>query len=121
MIRWRKVCLYALLLLLAAVALLGGYLYWQRRVAADELRAVLKELDESEPGWRLEEMEANRRVAPEERNGALVVLAAARALPENWDSELTDALCAVPPRIDLPYSTAFNTSTARAVGRFMIT
>jgi len=102
MVNRRKLCLYCLLLLLCAVLLPAGYLYWQRRIAAAELRAVLMELDENEPGWRLEQLEANRREVPDELNGALVVLAASRGLPERWDSEITDALYAVPPPIRLP-------------------
>jgi hypothetical protein len=52
--------------------------------AAGEVRKVVAETDEREPGWRLEELEARRKVLPGAQNGALVVLEVGQMLPRPW-------------------------------------
>jgi hypothetical protein len=81
--RWRKACCYFLLLLACAILFPVGFVYWQRRQAFIELQTVLAEVDRTDPGWRLEGLEAARRVVPDERNGALVVLTAHRMRPDS--------------------------------------
>ena len=49
-----------------------------------ELDAILSRLDETDPGWRLEEIEAARVSVPDERNSALVCREVARALGPRW-------------------------------------
>jgi hypothetical protein len=99
--RWRKACVYILLLLACAMLFPVGFVYWQRRQAFDELQAVLAETDRTDPGWRLEDLEAARRVVPDERNGALVVLAAHHKLPADWSSDVADELHNAPPPLKL--------------------
>jgi hypothetical protein len=70
------------LVILAAIGI-GTFLY-KRHVAERELQAALAELDEKEPGWRLEDIEARRAQVPEVQNGALHVLAARKLLPHRW-------------------------------------
>jgi hypothetical protein len=48
--------------------------------APTELPQVLADLDRREPGWRLDGLEAQRKVLPPEQNAALAVLAARRVL-----------------------------------------
>jgi hypothetical protein len=55
--------------------------YWQRTRDGDALERVMAELDESDPSWRLEEIERARPSIPDERNSATVVLAASGLLP----------------------------------------
>jgi hypothetical protein len=52
--------------------------------ASWEVQAAVAELDRTDPGWTFEEMQARRRNVPDEKNGALRVLAAAALLPNNW-------------------------------------
>jgi hypothetical protein len=56
------------------------------RVGQRHLNSVTHKLDEEEPGWRMEDIEADRRTRtpPPEQNGALVVLAAAAKIPADW-------------------------------------
>jgi tRNA A-37 threonylcarbamoyl transferase component Bud32 len=42
----------------------------QPGTSADDLLQVVAELDRIEPGWRLEQIEAKRKVIPDEKNGA---------------------------------------------------
>jgi hypothetical protein len=69
-------------LLLAVFAAIG--LLWNREKRASKLQTTLAELDRSDPGWRLEDIEAAREDVPEEKNSANVVVAAARLLPKPW-------------------------------------
>src|SRR6516162_4477381 len=70
------------LLLLAAVA--AAYYGYERNVAEQQLRRALAELDRAEPGWRLDDIQAAREQIPDEQNGALCVLTAAKLLPGKW-------------------------------------
>ena len=42
------------------------------------------EADRLDPGWRWEDLVAHRRVIPDEQNGAVIVMAAAKELPAEW-------------------------------------
>jgi tRNA A-37 threonylcarbamoyl transferase component Bud32 len=54
---------------------------------ADDLLEVVAELDRTDPGWRLEEMEAKREPVPDTRNGIHKVRAAVKLLrPRPWPS-----------------------------------
>lgn len=76
--------------LLVVVALLAAAVGLVRRQVgrAGEQRvdALVVQLHASEPGWRIEEIEAARaaRKPPPDRNGALVVLDAAGRAPDDW-------------------------------------
>jgi cell division protein FtsL len=98
---WRRWWFLLLVLILSAIAAFFIPVYWQRRQAAEELRQVLAELDETDPDWRLERIEANRRAVPDDRNGAIVVRAAAEQLPKDWQSNARDEISMVPPPIQL--------------------
>ena len=86
---------------LAAVALLGlaaavaaGLVARSRYVAtiACDTEAALAALDRSDPGWRLDAIEAARAPVPEAQNSATVVLAAARLIPDGWPLRRASAL-----------------------------
>src|SRR5262249_28795744 len=49
-----------------------------------QLKAVLAELDQTSPGWRLAEIEAKRKTLAPERNGGLYVLHADSLLSKPW-------------------------------------
>ena len=72
-----------LILLLLAV----GAQAWRQHSAQQRLKELLAELDRTEPGWRLEDLEAAREEVPEEENSARVVVLAAQNLPRSWPPE----------------------------------
>src|SRR5215475_1552747 len=78
---WR--CLRWILLLLF-LGILGKtvQLLWTQHVAMRELKEVIAELDASDPDWRLEAIEAKRKVIPDEENAALAIMRITKALPE---------------------------------------
>jgi hypothetical protein len=92
--RWlRRLGLLFLLVLAGA----GGWLVYHRQQVNNRLQQALEELDRTDPGWRLEDIEAARAFVPDEKNSALVVLAVARLLPRSWPTQaFSDAL----PRLD---------------------
>jgi hypothetical protein len=75
--------------LLASILAVIGYLEFIR-TPDDEpdkqynLTETIADLDLKEPGWRLEDLEAQRQAVPDDENGALCVLAARKLLPEKW-------------------------------------
>jgi hypothetical protein len=80
--RWRR-WLGALFLLILAWAV-GFYAYY-RYISDRDLREAIAEADRFEPnGWRMDDIEAQRRVVPDEENAALVVLKVKALTPRNW-------------------------------------
>jgi hypothetical protein len=51
-----------------------GFALYQGYAARRDLDNVLAELDATDPGWRLEEFEAARKVLPDDQNSAVLVL-----------------------------------------------
>jgi hypothetical protein len=96
---WRRWWFRLILLVITGIGLLAARLYWQTREAAEELRQALAELDEADPDWRLERIEAKRLTLSDKENGAVAVIAAHRALPQNWQNKLWDELRKLPPPI----------------------
>src|SRR5262245_11552346 len=96
---WRK----RLLLVLAgavAVAAVGlaavsGYLF---HAAGSELAHAIAETDRLDPGWRFEDLEAQRQLPVPEHNSALQVLTVSATLPPRWQIRPD-----VPPGGDAPY------------------
>jgi len=86
-----------LVLMLALLAALG--VFWHRGQTASKLQQTLAEMDRTEPGWRLEDIEAARDDMPEEDNSARVVVAAAEQLPRPWPSKelVEEHFHALPP------------------------
>jgi hypothetical protein len=69
-------------LLIPAVPLaLRLYHSWS---AARNLEATLAEIDNLDPGWRLEDLDASRQAIAHRENGARQVLAASELLPAKW-------------------------------------
>ena len=65
------------MLIAAAVGLVGLILQHEfvvRRDGEQRLAAVIAELDATDPGWRLEEIEAARAVIPDGENSAPLIL-----------------------------------------------
>jgi hypothetical protein len=71
------------LLVLAIVAWWGARSYYGH-TAERELQEYMAELDATNSGWRIEELEAARAVVPEEENSARVIVAAKKLIPADW-------------------------------------
>jgi hypothetical protein len=52
--------------------------------ASRELDDAFSEADRLDPGWRIEEIEANRKKVPDAQNSALFILALQPLVPPNW-------------------------------------
>jgi hypothetical protein len=79
---WRLILIGAVVLVvLVAAGLITRWSLESSRTAED-LRAVQAELDESDPSWRLQELEDARERVPEKDNSARVIVAVARLLPK---------------------------------------
>src|SRR5207253_1612749 len=55
------------------------------------LQGVVQAIDQTDPGWRLEDIQTARAQVPDAENAALVVLEVASALPPELRSEITPA------------------------------
>jgi hypothetical protein len=82
-----------LFLLLGAVVLIGAGLFARamvgRQQAEARLKALMAKLDEEDPGWRLNEMEAARATVPDARNSALTIVEVSRLIPKDWPPQDT--------------------------------
>src|SRR5438094_284844 len=91
------------LVLLLLVGVPADWLY--RSARERELEAALAELDASDPGWRLEDIEAARPRVPDDENAAKLVQEAVGLLPKNWwVEELADALDVSPTLLNAEQS-----------------
>jgi hypothetical protein len=70
-------------LVVIVISLVVRQIYWHSRVA-DELERAVQELDATEPGWQLADLEAARPVPPDKDNSALVAQSVARMLTTHW-------------------------------------
>jgi type II secretory pathway pseudopilin PulG len=75
--------LLAIVVLVASALAYGGYAY-DRQAQEQALKEAVAEADHVDPGWRLEEIEAARKVIPDERNAALKVIEVRRLMPKTW-------------------------------------
>ena len=71
--------------------------------ARTRLQAALAEMDRTDPGWRLPDIEAARAVVPDAENSALRVIAANKLLPQppkHWiEDDFDEELQKLPPEI----------------------
>jgi hypothetical protein len=80
-VRWLRRAGWGLLLV---IVVLAGRQLWQNHQAHNRLQEMLAELDRTDPGWRLEDIEAARATVPEEQNSARCVMGASVLLPRDW-------------------------------------
>src|SRR6266478_6545762 len=81
---WPRRLVSATLLLLPLCLLVTWYGY-QHLVAERSLAEAIANLERSDPGWRLQDIEANREVIPDEENSSLVIRKVKDALPKDWE------------------------------------
>jgi hypothetical protein len=98
-LRWLKRIGKLVLLAVIAIAIRQA---WHHHEITKKLQETLAEMDRTEPGWQLEDIEAARMHVPEEENSARVVVAAAELLPRNWPPpEFHDRFAHLPPEEQL--------------------
>lgn len=104
--RWLKRIGCGLLILLipvTTVLILGICAWaWRHHRIQERLDAALAELDRTDPGWRLADIEVAREQIPEDENSARVIVAAARLLPKDWPpKEFGELFSHLPPEEQL--------------------
>ncbi|HMF14897.1 MAG TPA: hypothetical protein VKE94_21425, partial [Gemmataceae bacterium] len=62
----------------------GAMQAWRRHQAQHVLDEAIAAVDRTDPGWRLEDLEAARKVVPNGDNPAFIVLEAKALVPEEW-------------------------------------
>jgi len=87
--RWPLRLRNATLLLLPLTLLLAWYGFLLDASERD-LQEAMAEADRLDRNWRLEEIEANRLIIPDDQNSALQVLKVRGLLPKVWDSTEAD-------------------------------
>lgn len=75
--------------------------FFERWLADNDLAAAIADVDQIDPGWRLADIEDNRRKVTDAENSASVIKAAHQALPPNWANKLIDEINQVPPPVSL--------------------
>jgi hypothetical protein len=78
---WKRLFVGSGIFVLVVVVLAAVQHAIQRSRDNNAIEKIVAELDETEPGWRLEEIDKARPEIPDAQNSALVVLAAGRLLP----------------------------------------
>jgi hypothetical protein len=99
---WKRlfICVGLLVFLLVVLAV-GGY-FFQVSNARGRLARIMADLDEGDPGWRLDDIEAARPTLPEEGNSARVVMAVYRMMPKGaLDYKVLEPLDKLPPPPEL--------------------
>lgn len=79
------------------IVLIGVFIEWQYTVSQgrDQLRKTRAALDESDPGWRLDEIivKRNQNLPPDQENVAAIALAAIKLFPEEFSKwELAETM-----------------------------
>jgi hypothetical protein len=98
-LRWLKRIGWSLLALTILIACRTA---WHHHQVTRKLNEALTELDRTDPGWRLADIEAAREQIPEEENSARVVVAAAKLLPKDWPpKEFADRFADLTPEAQL--------------------
>jgi hypothetical protein len=76
-----------LLLLLLPALLIVFWVYFSFS-AQQRLARALAETDRLDPHWRFDDLQAERPVVPDEENAALVMIAAFRKMPPDWNPDM---------------------------------
>src|ERR1700722_7122166 len=85
---WQRRSVQVLLLVSGCVGVIADNYAYQRyqgnNSTLEPLNAAVKELDRTDPGWRLQDIEKARAAVPAESNSAAVVADAVEALARYW-------------------------------------
>ncbi|MFO0844072.1 MAG: hypothetical protein U0797_17005 [Gemmataceae bacterium] len=80
----RRISLAVGTLLVIVIAFAVASWAYQRGQTSNRLQALIARLDETDPGWKLDELVAARPEPPAGQNSADVALAVAKLVPGNW-------------------------------------
>src|SRR5436305_14504192 len=97
---WSRLLRRSVLSILVLVPIGGAadHVYCLRE--RQRLAAALAELDATDPGWRLEDIEAARAVVPEQENSAPLILTAYSQIPQKiYTLEPFDLINNGPPNV----------------------
>jgi hypothetical protein len=83
---WRRWLRRVLIGILTFAVVEGARRAYNHHIVTARLQEALAELDRTDPGWRLKDIEAARAPVPDAENGARSVVAAAQHLPKDWPS-----------------------------------
>jgi hypothetical protein len=84
---WKRIILTVGTFAGLALALLWALSVYFNWISDRNLQEAIAEADRLDPGWRQEELEAEREEIPDAENAALCVEAAYRLIPTNWPSQ----------------------------------
>jgi hypothetical protein len=82
--RWLRWLRRAGITLLTLAAVGGGRYAYRHHEVTTRLEEAVAELDRTDPGWRLHDIEGARAEIPDAENSARHVVAASRLLPKDW-------------------------------------
>jgi hypothetical protein len=98
---WKRLSLLVGVFVLAVVVLAVVQHYWQGQSATSRLAQLISDLDESDPGWRLEEIESARTAPPDHENSAYIVRSV-RAMPRSkLNRKAIEPIDSLPPLPEL--------------------
>jgi hypothetical protein len=83
--RWRRrIVLAVVFVFILVFAGWGGYRGYLRLQAQRELDDAVAAIDQTETGWRLEDLEAARQPVADDQNAALAIIRIHQKLPDKW-------------------------------------
>jgi hypothetical protein len=104
--RWRRRLRIGAIAVLCMSIIGVGCVFYALRSAEGRWQRLLRDLDRDDPGWRLEELEASRRIVPPEENSARqidTVLALGIGPWPRLEQQEFDAIVGdLPPHVQLP-------------------
>ena len=103
---WRRRLRKGAIALLCLGAIGGGCLFFGLRLSEGRLQRAIEDLDRTDPGWRLDEIEAERRPVPAEENSGRQIDAVQMLGMWSWtlaqEKEFDDAVADFSPEVRLP-------------------
>jgi hypothetical protein len=87
---WRRSAIGLVVLIVVTVVVGFAWQRWRGDRVSGRLGFVIDSLDETDPNWRLAELEAAREDIPEAKNSARVVVHVAGLLPKGWPTQAFD-------------------------------
>jgi hypothetical protein len=81
---WRRLLSIGGVFMVVMIVLGASRWMYERHRSAARVDQMIAALDESDPGWKIEDLEASRIAPPEAENSARVILAVKKLLPSNW-------------------------------------
>jgi hypothetical protein len=84
----RRILIIAGLIVLAAIGGVVAYYFYVQEMGQRAIRDVVTDLDQSDPNWKLADLERSRTDVPVEENSAPLILALHAKVPKAWWKEV---------------------------------